>query len=291
MEKLILLLIAIFMSIGSFFIIAALVKLPTRKSSVAIINIAKEKNKQTKSLDLVISEIAIKITKYIKLSNAKRQYLKSTLTSAEINLSPEMYLSMAYVKTAMITILIPISLIILPLSSPVFVVLAIITYFNETQKADKIVEVRREQISDELPRFVATITQSLKASRDVRNILITYNKGAGSALKNEIDITIADIETGGLLMALRRMEARISLPQMSQIAQGLRGVIEGNNSIGYFEELSISMKAIELARLEKIALSRPPKIRRCSFLLLGCMLMMILGVIGYQIFITVGTMF
>lgn len=51
------------------------------------------------------------------------------------------------------------------------------------------------------------------------------------------------------------------------------------------------MKQLEIQRLKKLALERPPKIRRYSFLLLACMLMIYMGVMAYQILGTMSGMF
>ena len=51
------------------------------------------------------------------------------------------------------------------------------------------------------------------------------------------------------------------------------------------------MKQLEIQRLKKLAMERPPKIRRYSFLLLACMLMIYMGVMVYQILGTMSGMF
>ena len=60
---------------------------------------------------------------------------------------------------------------------------------------------------------------------------------------------------------------------------------------GVFQMLSHDMKQLELQRLKKLAMERPPKIRRYSFLLLGCMLLLYMGVMGYQILGTMSGIF
>ena len=51
------------------------------------------------------------------------------------------------------------------------------------------------------------------------------------------------------------------------------------------------MKQLELQRLKRLAMERPPKIRKFSFLLLGCMLLLYMGVMGYQILGAMSGMF
>ena len=45
------------------------------------------------------------------------------------------------------------------------------------------VKKRREEIEFELPRFVATITQELMASRDILSMLETYQKNSRPGTK------------------------------------------------------------------------------------------------------------
>ena len=73
------------------------------------------------------------------------------------------------------------------------VILAVLSYFKETRKADEQLKAKRDQIEGELPRFVATVEQSLKASRDVLAMLEAYKKNAGPAFANELDVLTADM--------------------------------------------------------------------------------------------------
>jgi hypothetical protein len=69
------------------------------------------------------------------------------------------------------------------------------------------------------------------------------------------------------------------------------GVLRGDDGVAFFRMLSHDMKQLELQRLKKLAMERPPRIRRYSFLLLGCMLLLYMGVMGYQILGTMSGIF
>lgn len=163
--------------------------------------------------------------------------------------------------------------------------------FSESGSAEKLVKQRREEIEFELPRFVATITQELMASRDILSMLESYQKNAGPALKNELMITTADMRTGNYEAALTRLEGRVSSAMLSDVVRGLIGCIRGDDGVTFFRMLSHDMKQLEVQRLKRLAMERPPKIRRYSFVLLGCMLMIYMGVMGYQILGTMSGMF
>ena len=183
------------------------------------------------------------------------------------------------------------SLLILPLLSPVLLFLAILIYFKEIKKADEALLVKREKIEVELPRFVATITQELKASRDVLAILEKFKKSVGEDFANELDILTADMRSSSYEAALTRFEARINSPMLSDITRGLIGVLRGDDSAMYFQMLAHDMKQLELQRLKAQAMKIPPKIRVFSFIMLMCFLMTYIAIIVYEIIRSLGGMF
>uniref|UniRef100_UPI003FF08B8F TRAP transporter large permease subunit n=1 Tax=Gemmiger formicilis TaxID=745368 RepID=UPI003FF08B8F len=75
------------------------------------------------------------------------------------------------------------ALLIFPILAPVVLFLAVAVFFKEQKRADEIVQQRREEIETELPRFVNTVEQELRSSRDVLNILKAYQHNAGHAMK------------------------------------------------------------------------------------------------------------
>lgn len=162
---------------------------------------------------------------------------------------------------------------ILPLLAPVLLFLAILIYFKEIKKADEKLSSKREKIESELPRFVATITQELKASRDVIGILENYKKNAGEAFGYELDVLTADMRSGSYEAALTRFEARLNSPMLSDITRGLISALRGDDGGMYFQMLSHDMKQLELQRLKAKAMKIPPKIRVFSFLMLMCFVM------------------
>lgn len=291
MHNMILILFALPLAAGLYLILAELCRVPTYKATKAVLNMNKKTKKQARNSDAFIMEMAVKLSKILPMDDFKRRKLTATLKSAEINMTAEVYAAQAFVKAALVLACAIPCLLIVPIISPVFVVIGIGLYFSESTKADKLIKVRREEIEYELPRFVATLTQELQASRDVLSILETYQKNAGKAMKNELAITVADMRTGNYEGALTRLEARITSAMLSDVVRGLIGVIRGDDGVVFFRMLSHDMKQLELQRLKKLALERPPKIRKFSFMLLGCMLLVYMGVMGYQILGTMSGIF
>lgn len=291
MHNLILLFFAMLFAMGLYLLLAEVFHVPTYRATKAVLNTVKKNKRQAKNSDAILMELASKLAKVLPMDDYKRRKLTGTLRSAQIPLTAEQYVSLAIVKACMVFLCVIPCMFIAPIISPAFVIAGIGIYFSESNKAEKKITARREEIEYELPRFVATLTQELQASRDVLSMLETYQKNAGAALKNEIVITVADMRTGNFEGALTRFEARVSSAMLSDVVRGLIGVLRGDDGVAFFRMLSHDMKQLELQRLKKLAMERPPKIRRYSFLLLGCMLLLYMGVMGYQILVTMSEIF
>lgn len=291
MQNMILILFALFLTAGFYLILAELFSVPTYKATKAILSTAKKTKKQARNSDAFIMELAAKLAKVLPMDEYKKRKLTAILKSAEIPMTAEVYAAQAMVKAGLVFACVIPCLLIVPIVSPAFVVIGIAVYFGESTKADKMITARRQEIENELPRFVATLTQALQASRDVLSILETYQKNAGAAMKNELSITIADMRTGNFEGALTRFEARVSSAMLSDVVRGLIGVLRGDDGVVFFRMLSHDMQQLELQRLKKLAMERPPKIRKFSFMLLACMLLLYMGVMGYQILGTMSGMF
>lgn len=291
MHYFILLLFALCFTAGAYLLLAELLKVPTYKAAKAVISMGKRTKKQARNSDAFIMELAVKIAKFMPMDEYKRRKLVAALKSAEISMTAEVFMAQAVVKSGLVLLAVIPCLLIVPIISPAFLIAGIAVYFNETGKPDKLIKARREEIEFELPRFVATITQELMASRDVLNMLETYQRNAGKAMKNELAITIADMRSGNYEAALTRFESRISSAMLSDVVRGLIGVLRGDDGVVYFRMLSHDMKQIELQRLKRLAMERPPKIRKYSFMLLGCMLLVYMGIMAYEIVKTMSGMF
>ena len=291
MQNMILILFALLFAAGLYLISAELLSVPTYHATKAILNLGKKRKKQIRDSDAFIMELAVKLAKILPMDEYKRRKLTATLKSAEINMTAEVYVAQAMVKAGLIFLGIVPCLLIVPILSPAFIIIGIGVYFTESGRAEKLITSRRNDIENELPRFVATLVQELKASRDVLSILENYQKNAGKALKNELAITVADMRTGNFEGALTRFEARVSSAMLSDVVRGLIGVLRGDDGVVFFQMLSHDMKQLELQRLKRLAMERPPKIRKYSFLLLGCMLLLYMGVMGYQILGAMSGMF
>ena len=276
---------------GLFFIAADLLRLPTLATQKAMLSAGKQTRAKPKTIDALLRNAAVRLSHYIRMDEYKRSRMANVLSAAGLSDSPELFTAMAIVKAMSIALCIIPCLIILPLLAPIVLFTAILVYFKEIRKADEALAAKRGKIEQELPRFVATITQELKASRDVLSMLENFKRNAGEDFAAELDILTADMRSSSYEAALTRFEARFNSPMLSDITRGLIGVLRGDDSVIYFQMLSHDMKQLELQRLKAQAMKIPPKIRVFSFAMLMCFLMTYMAIIVYEIITSLGGMF
>lgn len=286
-----LLIFAALLATGLFFIMADVLKLPAMSTARAMLSYAKKNKKTANTAEAWLMFLAVRLSGHIAMDEYKKSRMTGILKATGISMTPEVYTAYAIVKAGAILLGVIPCLLLLPLLSPVMFFLAVLVYFKETGRADEQLRKKREQIESELPRFVATIEQSLKSSRDVLAMLENYKKNAGAAFALELDIVTADMRSSSYEAALTRFEARLNSSMLSDVVRGLIGVLRGDDSAVYFQMLAHDFKALELQRLKSQAQKIPSKIRIFSFIMLMCFLFTYLAIITYEILKSLGGMF
>ena len=276
---------------GIYLIVADRLKIPYLKSSKAIMNMGRTDRKLTTSIEAVIMDLSIKLSRFIPMDKYKKNRLSATLRAAGISMTPECYQAHAILKALVVALLAIPCFIIFPLMAIVVFILAVLVYFKEYQKAEEQMQSKRDAIDTELLRFVSTIEQELKTSRDVLSILESFKKNTTPALADELGITCADMRSGGYEVALMRLEARVNSPQLSDVVRGLISVIRGDDGIMYFQMLAHDFKQMELRKLKAQAQKIPGKIRIFSLIMLMLFLATFLIVIAAQVIQSLGVMF
>lgn len=281
----------VFFSAGLFFLFAGLLRIPTLATTKAMLNTGKEGKKFDKTLEAWLMGWAVRLSRIVRMEEFKKSQMKNILKASGIKLTPEEYTAYAIVKAGAVLLGVIPCLFVFPLLSPVLVFLAVAIYFKEIKRADEQLKAKRERIESDLPRFVATIEQELKNSRDVLSILENFKKNAGEAFRQELDVVCADMRSGSYEAALTRFEARLNSPQLSDVVRGLISVLRGDDGAMYFQMLAHDFKQMELQKLKKEALKIPPKIRVFSFVMLMCFLFTYLVIIALEILSSLGSLF
>ncbi len=289
--NLILFFVFITFAVGLFLLLSGVLNLPTLRTSRAMMDTGREQKQFAKNMDALFMDGAVKMSKYIHLNDYKRSRMNHVLKASGIGMTPEVYTAYAYLKAGSVFLLVIPALYLFPLAAVFAILLGIMVYSKEIRKADEMLAEKREQIEGELYRFVSTITQELKSSRDILSMLEHYKENAGVSFRKELDIVCADMRSSSYEAALTRFEARLNSPQLSDVVRGLIGVLRGDDGTVYFQMLTHDFKQAELQRLKTKAAKIPPKIRIYSFAMLMCFLATYFAIIIYEIMKSMGTLF
>ena len=175
--------------------------------------------------------------------------------------------------------------------SVLVLILAVVLYRAEVRSVSKRIGIKREAIEYELPRLVSNIEKTLAHNRDVVNMLESYALNAGAELKNELDITTADMKSGNHEGAITRMESRVGSSMMSDVCRGLIGIERGDDNRMYWASLNLKFSDTARQQLRLKAQKVPRKVKRLSMCLLICFMLIYVAVILEQIISSLGVLF
>jgi len=163
----------------------------------------------------------------------------------------------------------------------VLIILPATVFFLMKQRDTLNVKVRKKElaISQEMPRFVRTICRSLQTDRDLYNVIGAYRKAAGSELGGELDILLAEMQSGNVQTALSHFENRLGTAETFRLCAALRDM-----SLGVDQSATLSFIADDMARQAKENTKRelslrPGKMRRTYYPAIAVCIAMILYVL------------
>lgn len=284
-------LIGVFDAVGIGLILADVWKVPSIKASKAANNLGKKGNKKVSIISIYLKEFSAKLAGKLKLNEYKRAQLEADLKTAGMDVTPEEYTADAIVKAAAFGLLAIPAFFIVKVVGLLILAIAVFIYFRESKAVSKRIKAKRERIEYELPRLVNAIEKTLKHSRDVIYVLESYKDTAGEELKAELEITIADMRSGNIEVALTRLESRIGSTMMSDVTRGLISVIRGDETDVYWASLSMKFSDYQRQQLKGQANAVPRKVKKLSMALLFCFILIYVAVIGQVLMTSMTTLF
>lgn len=283
--------IGVLVGIAMFMILVDRFRIPYMRTSKAVNNLAKQQKEKTSSIDVWLSSVASFIARKLRLNEFKKAQLESDLRTAQMDISPEMFVANAIVKSLIVGVFAIPVLFIFPILSPVILFLAFILYRMNMKGISNRIRKKRAKIEYELPRFVFKIEKSLMHDKDILKMVESYARNAGPELKHELDITAADMRSGNNEVAITRLEARVGSPLMSDVCRGLISIDRGDVNTVYWKSLSMKFADIQRQQLKLEAEKIPKKVKKLSMCLLFCFMLIYVVVILAQIISSVGVLF
>ena len=284
-------LIGVFAAIGVGCILADLMKIPTMKASKAANNLGKKGDKKTGVIEIYLKEFANKLSEKIKLNEYKRAQLEADLRTAGMDIPPELYVSNAIVKAAAIGLLAIPAFFIFKLLGLFIAFVAVVMYVTESKKVTKMIAEKRKKIEYELPRLVGSIEKTLKHQKGAIHALETFKDTTCPELKEELEITIADMRSGNEEIGLTRLESRVGSTMMSDVTRGLIGVVRGDDMSVYWGTTALKFSDYQREQLKAQANAVPRKVRKLSMALLACFILIYVAVLGQVLLTSIGTLF
>lgn len=281
----------VLLGVGAYMIIADIMKFPTIKSSKAIRSVYKRQNENVSSIDVWLGNLASFIAKHIHMNEYKYLELKADLRTAQMDITPEMHIANSVVKS-LIGVVLSVPLFFLhPLAGAAVLGTAIALFFVNKNSVRNRIKGHRIRIENDLPRLVSTIQKKLTHERGIISILESFIPSCGPELKQELEITVADMRSGNEEAAISRLEARVGSPMMSDVCRGFATMIHGDKAEVYWASIEQKFADIQRNRLRAEASKVPGKIRRLSMVLLFCFVAIFIVVIIRQIMDSLGMMF
>jgi tight adherence protein C len=223
---------------------------------------------RTGFFDGIAHSLAKKLAGALRLSEFSREELAAKLKALDMPVTPEEYTASAVAKAALSLVLIVPALLIFPMLALGVAVVALVIYFHEKNRADRLLSEKREIFDREVPRFSRALAENLEYNRDIISIFEKYREAAGSQFfRREIDKTVADAKISSVEEALIRFDERINSKYLSDIIRGLLGILNGSEGLAHFNMIVRDIKKEEFEILKRQAMRRPDKLRKWNLAL------------------------
>jgi hypothetical protein len=267
---------------GLFLIFCDLLRVPTLKTSQTMIGAERQFRTKESRINSTLDDVAKKIASWLHLRDHKKAQLQADLNTARIDVTPEMFVATNIVKAGVVAVLsIPLFLII-PIAGLVFLIGAFVYYLLLMDELKKKVVNHRKELEFELTRMIFTIERTLQHDRNVILMLQNYREIAGPEMKQELDITIADMLSGNHEQAISRLEIRVGSIMMSDVCRGLISVIRGDDTASYWISLQQKFMEHQRSMLRSKAEKIPQRVGRLSMILLFAFMALWLGALIMQ---------
>lgn len=195
-------------------------------------------------------------SKYIKISNYKKQQYEADLFSLNMDITPQEYISESIFK---FTLFIPLIMLFMSLEMKFLAILSfiisILVFLDSQNRLNRLLSIRRQNIEAEAPSMIRYFMVSLKNTPDIKAIFESYIEIAGY-LKRDIELTVIDMNSmrnqkDNLISSLEMLDDRLNTPIMNDFITGLINVTMGKNQESYFALLERELKELALHNLQR----------------------------------------
>ena len=269
-------LIAVFLSLGIYKILAMMLRIPSSRQIRTFRDFVRMKQP--------VPVYIVWLSHIVPLSKSACENLGRKLKIAGINQTPREYAAYGLVKSLLVFPAIIAGFIFFPAISVIAAFFGINIFTEHLKDADKKVSERSRMLEYQLPQFTSYLARTFRRDRNVMGAISAYAMSENnSILGDELKTTIADMKTGHYEQALMNLDGRLSSPMLSDVVSGLISALSGNDMSVYFDGLEIKFSDHHRQLLRRLAAKKPSKIGKMSMLVLLAMLMLVLTMMAATI--------
>lgn len=150
----------------------------------------------------------------------------------------------------------------LMIAIPIGLGLTLALYYKASQELAGIIKEKNQDILQCLPPFILSVIAGLNNDSDIIAVVERYTPFAGTAIKQELEIFVLNMKTGGINKALETFRSRMSIDEVTRLINILINVNRGINQDEPLRILSGDMDRLAQDSLTKKYSMRPQKLKR-----------------------------
>lgn len=108
------------------------------------------------------------------------------------------------------------------------ILLCIYLFFKNYDQLGDTLKNKYAIIEDEIPQFIRSIESGLHTDRDIIRVLERYNRIASPAMRSELEVLLADMQTSNVQRALMRFDNRMNSAEISRLVAALIEIDRGH---------------------------------------------------------------
>lgn len=247
--------------------------------------VSKNRFKSTDPIKMLTQAVQRQLYDYIKISETKENITKSYLLTERMDMTPKDFITYNYAQSIVILLFGTVICLCARSFIPffLFVFLAVLNYRQQEQKLASKLTKTKSEIEKDLSKFCNTLAIKVQSTNNVENILASYLPIANKTMRQQLEITLADIRTGGVHTALTRLEERVPSRHLIEITRGLKAVANGDDQRLYFEIKRSELEKEHKAILEKEVEKRSGKLLPYQIAIVALFILCILYPMGMTV--------
>ena len=204
-----------------------------------------------------LKQLLAAVSRLVYVGEAAGAKLGKDLEKAGLSITPKVYTARKYLTVFAGNGLTAVC-VALRFYFGAFVVPLVMVFALMRQRDTLNEKIRKKElaISQEMPRFVRTLCRSLQSDRDLVSVIDSYRKVSGPELGGELDILLAEMQSGNVQSALAHFENRIGSSEAFRLCGALRDM-----SMGIDQTAALSYMADDMARAAKENIKRELSLR------------------------------